>query len=95
MTMVAGKDDLLRQGCIRRLHDNLAGEKTWNFVNDGPHLLLHWKRGDVVLREARHWMNNRLMMPSPASSGAGSEPERLSPSCPDYHPAPQPASAVG
>lgn len=96
LTLVAGKDDLLRQGCIRRLHENLAGDKTWNFVADGPHLLLHWKRGDVVLREARHWINNRLMMPSPANSGGGSEPARLSTTSapPDCHPVPQPACAA-
>jgi alpha-beta hydrolase superfamily lysophospholipase len=94
LTLVAGKDDLLRQACIRRLHDNFAGDKTWNLVKDGPHLLLHWKRGDVVLREARHWINNRLMMPSPAGSAAGSEPARPSPAFQDCRPAQQPACAA-
>jgi alpha-beta hydrolase superfamily lysophospholipase len=96
LTLVAGKDDLLGQSSIRRLHDNLAGDKTWNLVKDGPHLLLHWKRGDVVLREARHWINNRLMMPNPASSGAGSEQARPLPvsNSPSRHPAPQPACAA-
>jgi alpha-beta hydrolase superfamily lysophospholipase len=96
LTLVAGKDDLLRQGCIRRLHNNLGGDKTWNLVEDGPHLLLHWKRGDVVLREARHWMNNRLMMPNPGDLGGDSEPVRLSAASdsPARHPAPQPACAA-
>lgn len=97
LTLVAGKDDLLNQVCIRRLYDNFAGEKTWNLVKDGPHLLLHWKRGDVVLREARHWINNMMMMPSPASLAAGSEPVLLSPapSSPDHRPAPTQVCAAG
>jgi acylglycerol lipase len=96
LTLVAGKDDLLRQACIRRLHDNLSGDKTWTVVAEGPHLLLHWKRGDVVLREARHWINNRLMMPSPAMLAAGSERARPSSTadCSLRHPAPQPACAA-
>jgi alpha-beta hydrolase superfamily lysophospholipase len=96
LTLVAGKDDLLHQACIRQLHDNLAGDKTWNVVEEGPHLLLHWKRGDVVLREARHWINNRLMMLSPANSAGGSESARPLPSSdsPDCHPAHQPACAA-
>ena len=95
LTLVAGKDDLLRQGCIRRLHDNLAGDKTWNFVSDGPHLLLHWKRGDVVLREARHWINNQMTI-SRANSAGDCEPARPSTSSdrPDCRPAPQPACAT-
>jgi acylglycerol lipase len=97
LTLVAGKDDLLRQACIRRLHDNLAGDKTWNLVEDGPHLLLHWKRGDVVLREARHWINNKLTIASilEASDG-GSARERPSSASdsPDCHPAPRPVCAA-
>ncbi|HXM00751.1 MAG TPA: alpha/beta fold hydrolase, partial [Rhizomicrobium sp.] len=61
LTLVAARDDVLRQACIRHLHDNLAGEKTWLVVADAPHLLLHWRRGESVLREARHWILNRLM----------------------------------
>ena len=29
LTMMAGKDDLLRSACVRQLHENLAGEKDW------------------------------------------------------------------
>lgn len=61
LTLIAGRDDLLRKACIRHLHDNLAGEKTCRLVEDAPHLLLHWRGGDSVLREARHWLLNRLM----------------------------------
>ncbi|HEY1837294.1 MAG TPA: alpha/beta fold hydrolase [Rhizomicrobium sp.] len=97
LTLVAGKDDLLSQNSIRRLHDNFAGDKTWNLVLDGPHLLLHWKRGDVVLREARHWINNRLMMPSPADSdaGSGSGPPSTAPDSPDRRSDPTQACAAG
>ncbi len=61
LTLIAGRDDLLRKACIRHLHDNLAGDKTWRLVEDAPHLLLHWQGGDGVLREARHWIVDRLM----------------------------------
>ncbi len=62
LTLVAGKDDLLRQPCIRRLHDNLAGEKRWTVVENAPHLLLHWRGGETVLREVTHWMLNQVMV---------------------------------
>jgi acylglycerol lipase len=61
LTQVAGRDDLLRQTCVRALHDNLAGPKTWQVIAGAPHLLLHWRSGESVLREARHWILNRLM----------------------------------
>jgi len=74
LTLVAGRDDVLRQACIRRLHDNLAGPKTWHVIADAPHLLLHWRRGESVLREARHWILNRLMaIPAAASADCASE----------------------
>ena len=56
LTMVASADDLLRAECVRQLHDNLAGEKTWAAIGKGPHLLLHWRHGGVVLRHARRWI---------------------------------------
>jgi acylglycerol lipase len=77
LTLVAGNDDLLRQPCIRRLHDNLAGEKRWMVVEDAPHLLLHWKHGDGVLRDVRRWMANRFAPGSiRASASADCAPER-------------------
>src|SRR5690242_2875178 len=39
LTMVGGRDDILRIECIRRLHDGLAGEKQWAYFLDAPHLL--------------------------------------------------------
>jgi len=60
LTMVGARDQLVRQSCIRRLFDNFRGEKTWLVVADAPHLLLHWRRSDEVLREAINWMSARL-----------------------------------
>ncbi|MGH6890090.1 MAG: alpha/beta fold hydrolase [Rhizomicrobium sp.] len=60
LTMVGARDEIIRRSCIRRLFDNLAGEKTWRVVPDAPHLLLHWRRSAEVLREATGWMSARL-----------------------------------
>ncbi|HEX3675234.1 MAG TPA: alpha/beta fold hydrolase [Rhizomicrobium sp.] len=87
LTLVAGKDDLLRQPCIRRLHDNLAGEKRWMVVKDAPHLLLHWKHGETVLREVRRWMTHRLAPVSTrASASADCAPGRTGGAA--FHPHP-------
>ncbi|HEY4126363.1 MAG TPA: alpha/beta fold hydrolase [Rhizomicrobium sp.] len=60
LTMIAGKDDLLRGECVRQLHDNLQGQKIWAPIEDAPHLLLHWRRGDVVLGYVRRWIGRQL-----------------------------------
>lgn len=60
LTMVGEKDDLLRRDCILQLHENLAGPRAWADIADGPHLLLHWKRGGEVLRTARRWIERHL-----------------------------------
>jgi acylglycerol lipase len=70
LTMMAGKDDLLRGVCVRQLHDNLAGEKEWLAVERGPHLLLHWQHGGVVLRRARRWIEKHLRATPANSNGA-------------------------
>jgi alpha-beta hydrolase superfamily lysophospholipase len=60
LTIVGAKDDLLRRACILQLHQNLAGPKAWADIKDGPHLLLHWERGNEVLRTARRWIERHL-----------------------------------
>ena len=60
MTMAGAKDDLLRKECIHALHNNLAGEKLWREVQNGPHLLLHWQSGGRVLHEAVGWMAKHI-----------------------------------
>ena len=60
LTMVGDRDEILRRSCIRRLFDNLGGEKTWRVIPDAPHLLLHWRRSGEVLREATRWMSARV-----------------------------------
>jgi acylglycerol lipase len=60
LTLVGNRDDVLREGCIRRLHDNLAGEKVWQTIQDGPHLLLDWQRGYEVLVRAQNWIERHL-----------------------------------
>lgn len=60
LTVVGARDELVRLGCVRRLFDNLAGEKTWRVVSDAPHLLLHWQRGNEILRDAIGWMMAQL-----------------------------------
>ncbi len=59
LTLAATKDDVVREFCVRQLHENLAGEKDWSAIKDAPHLLLHWRRGNVVLRRVRRWMDRR------------------------------------
>ncbi|HEY2032752.1 MAG TPA: alpha/beta fold hydrolase [Rhizomicrobium sp.] len=69
LTLIAGKDDLLRTECVRQLHDNLQGPKFWARIESAPHLLLHWRRGDVVLGYVRRWIERRLA-PSKSKSAA-------------------------
>jgi len=60
LTMVGERDDILRIGCIRRLHDSIAGEKQWAYFPDAPHLLLHWKHNDRVVQRVLSWIDDRL-----------------------------------
>jgi alpha-beta hydrolase superfamily lysophospholipase len=60
LTMVGARDELVRLACVRRLFENLAGEKCWQVIPDAPHLLLHWRRSNEILREAVAWMTARL-----------------------------------
>ncbi|HLY07270.1 MAG TPA: alpha/beta fold hydrolase [Rhizomicrobium sp.] len=60
LTVVGGRDELVRLACVRRLFDNLAGEKCWQVIADAPHLLLHWRRSNEILREAVGWMTAHL-----------------------------------
>jgi pimeloyl-ACP methyl ester carboxylesterase len=56
LTMVGARDEFVRLACVRRLFDNLAGEKIWRIIPDAPHLMLHWRRGSEILHEAVNWM---------------------------------------
>lgn len=60
LTMIGGKEDLLREDCIKRLHHGLAGEKEWTRFRNGPHLLLHWKNRDKVLSRVFAWIDKHL-----------------------------------
>jgi pimeloyl-ACP methyl ester carboxylesterase len=60
LTLMGEREDLLSEGCIRRLHGNLAGEKEWARFEDGPHLLLHWKHSERVLSKVFSWIESRL-----------------------------------
>jgi acylglycerol lipase len=60
LTIVAGKDDLVRSACVRQLHENLRGPKIWAAVKNAPHLLLHWRRGEIALRYLRRWIEHQL-----------------------------------
>ena len=57
LTMIAGKDDLLRSACVRQLHENLNGPKVWVPIKNAPHLLLHSRHGGIALGYVRRWMN--------------------------------------
>lgn len=76
LVMVGDRDEIIRRNCIRRLFDNLGGDKTWRVVPGAPHLLLHWRRNSIVLREATRWMSERLQparaMPEPARENSQS-----------------------
>ncbi|HEY1633053.1 MAG TPA: alpha/beta fold hydrolase [Rhizomicrobium sp.] len=88
LTLVAGKDDLLRKACIGSLHGNLGGDKSWLEFAGAPHMLLHWRDGESVLREATHWMLGRLMMRPKKVTNVTPEA-----ACGDCGPAPSAASA--
>jgi acylglycerol lipase len=60
LTMVGRNDDLLHRDSVLRLHGNLAGPKAWADIEGGPHLLLHWTRGNEVLRTARRWIERHI-----------------------------------
>jgi acylglycerol lipase len=61
LTMVGARDELVRLACVRRLFDNFAGDKSWRVIPDAPHLLLHWRRSDEIVREAVDWMAAQLL----------------------------------
>ena len=60
LTMIGGKEDLLREDCIKRLYTGLAGDKQWTRFKNGPHLLLHWKNRDKVLSRVFAWIDGQL-----------------------------------
>lgn len=60
LTMVGSRDDILRKACIWTMHQRLGGKKEWALFDDGPHLLLHWQKGDQVLDRAVAWMTRRI-----------------------------------
>ena len=60
LTMIGGKEDLLREDCIKRLYAGLAGDKQWTRFKNGPHLLLHWKNRDKVLSRVFAWIDGQL-----------------------------------
>jgi alpha-beta hydrolase superfamily lysophospholipase len=82
LTMLAGKDDLLRGACVRQLHENLGGEKDWLTLMNGPHLLLHWEHGGVVLRRVRRWIEGQI-----ASGGTATAQIPANSNAPDEFPA--------
>jgi acylglycerol lipase len=61
LTMAGARDELVRLACVRRLFDNLAGEKIWRVIPDAPHLMLHWRRSNEILREAMNWMTAQAL----------------------------------
>jgi alpha-beta hydrolase superfamily lysophospholipase len=60
LTMVGARDELVRLVCVRRLFENFAGEKAWRVIPDAPHLLLHWRRSNEIVREAVDWITAQL-----------------------------------
>lgn len=60
LTMIGSHEDVVREACIARLHNNLAGAKDWASFKGGPHLLLHWKHNDRVLDTIFSWLDARL-----------------------------------
>jgi acylglycerol lipase len=60
LTVIAGKDDLVRGECVRELHANLKGPKILAPIENAPHLLLHWRRGNIVLGYIHRWIGRLL-----------------------------------
>jgi acylglycerol lipase len=60
MTLVGGRDDLLRLACVAHLYAELAGDKQWRLFRTGPHLLLHWKHRERVLTRIFRWLEIQL-----------------------------------
>jgi alpha-beta hydrolase superfamily lysophospholipase len=77
LTMMGSRDDILRQACIWTLHQRLAGKKEWALFNDGPHLLFHWQRHDLVLDRMTRWMEQRIAAKARATA-AGAAPATAS-----------------
>ena len=59
LTLVGERDDVLRINCIRRLHENLTGDKQWASFPAAPHLLLHWKDNSKVTQRLLDWIDSR------------------------------------
>jgi acylglycerol lipase len=62
LTMIGGKEDVIREDCIQRLHGSLGGDKQWTRFKNGPHLLLHWKNRDKVLSRVFGWIDSQLSL---------------------------------
>ena len=81
LTIVGKRDDVLRQACVSRLHENLAGDKTWQCVEDGPHLLLDWQRADEVIARTLQWIEQQMVpiaTSKPAQATISGEPLSVS-----------------
>jgi acylglycerol lipase len=77
LVMVGDRDEIICRSCIRRMFDNLGGEKTWRVVPEAPHLLLHGRRSSEVLREATRWMSDRLPATCTAPAFAQEDPRSM------------------
>jgi alpha-beta hydrolase superfamily lysophospholipase len=73
VTMMGSKDDLLHTASVKRLYAALAGEKSWRDFQNGPHLLLHWSRGQEVLDAAVGWIEALLHVPTAETAAAPSD----------------------
>lgn len=73
LAMAGGKDDVLQLRCITRLYDRLAGDKRWAYFSEAPHLLLHWKHNDCVIKLTLDWIDAQLL-PTMATRSASELP---------------------
>ncbi len=56
LTLIGTREDVSALACIRGLHHRFPGDATLLEFEGGPHMLLHWKERDAVLRSIVDWI---------------------------------------
>lgn len=60
LTLVGSREDVSPLHCIRSLTQRFKGDATLLEFENGPHLLLHWRERDRVLKAISDWIDERI-----------------------------------
>lgn len=60
LTLVGSREDVSPLHCIRSLKQRFNGDATLLEFENGPHLLLHWRERDRVLKAISDWIEERI-----------------------------------